>query len=68
MDSHAEVPEMITLEERMGLLLVRVAICESDSRMSGVYGPGWGFCSDGYPEIGSSAGFGDNQLEAAINY
>lgn len=56
----------MTLEEQMGLLIVRVAHGISDPRMSGPDGSGFGFCAIDYPE--APGGFGDNELEAAINF
>ena len=58
----------MTLEERMGLLLVKIAVAESEPRMSGPDGNAWGFCQEGHPEVGTASGFGDSQLEAALNY
>lgn len=56
------------LEERMALLVVKIAHAECDSRMTGPEGPGYMFCAPDYPEQGIPSGYGDNELEAAITF
>lgn len=52
--------------EQIENLIIKIAQAHCDSRMSGPDGPGYGYCAPDYPE--AAGGFGDTQLEAAINF
>ena len=54
------------MKERMETLIVKIAEANCDPRMSGPDGTGYGYAARDYPE--AAGGFGNTQLEAAIEF